>query len=230
MSIILNRKKRRNIKLSLLYKLKKFLPLSSEKKLKLYLDFAWIFSRFAHEESINLHINYTNNFLVNKIKNHNKVLDIGCGSGNVIRQILHKTNHIIGIDYDKSAVENLKKMYGNEIIADCIDVFDYLAENTEMFDVIILSHVIEHIEYREQLLNILSKKTKFLYVEVPDFESNYLNEFRRILGTDLIYSDADHVIEFDRDDLRSLLEENGFNVISGEFRGSVIKYWCESRF
>lgn len=50
MGLKLKRNKKRNWLLSILYKINaSWFFLTSEKKLRLYLDLAWIFSRLAHE-------------------------------------------------------------------------------------------------------------------------------------------------------------------------------------
>lgn len=99
MGLKLDRKKNRNIKLTLAYWLNKFLPLNSNTKLKLYLDLAWIYSRLAHEQtyksSIELPYDPKNDFLLNQINNDDKILDIGCGEGYVIKRLLNKTSNII---------------------------------------------------------------------------------------------------------------------------------------
>ena len=118
MTIALPKKKARNLKVSLAYRLKKlFFFLSKEQQLKLYLDLSWIFSRLAHEQiykaSLEDIIIGKNDFLFNHIKEGDKVLDLGCGAGHVIKQIIMKTNNITAIDYNKHSL-----MVAKEIIKD----------------------------------------------------------------------------------------------------------------
>jgi hypothetical protein len=47
------------------------------------------------------------------------------------------------------------------------------------------------------------------------------------VDTDLIYTDSDHVSEFERTELEGLITDSGLKVIRAEFRFGVMKYWCE---
>lgn len=230
--IKLERKKRRNILLSILNKLQKLIPLNPEKKLKLFLNLTWIFARLSHEQIFKTKIlliqNNENDFLINLIPKNSYVLDIGCGRGHIVNRLIDKTTNIIGIDNDKYSIEIAKKSILNTPIQFfCVDVFKYLKENEDKkFNVIILSHILEHLDNPNKFLFNLADKADYLYVEVPDIEATYLNIYRETLKVDLIYSDADHVTEFDRKSLEMIINEAGLFVLKAEFRYGVIKYWC----
>lgn len=51
MGLQLKRAKTRNLLLSVIYRMQRLLPFSSERRLRLWLDLEWIFDRLAHEES-----------------------------------------------------------------------------------------------------------------------------------------------------------------------------------
>jgi SAM-dependent methyltransferase len=234
--ITLQRRKKRNILLSLAYKLRNFIPMSPEKKLKLFLDLSWIFSRLAHEQIFKTKIRITENigedFLVNKIPVNATVLDIGCGSGYIADAYLRKkTENIIGIDYDQAAIERAKYKFKNtKSQFYCIDVFQYLNENPDKkFDVFVLSHLLEHIDQPGDFLNKLQGRADYYYIEVPDFEVSNLNLYRQLVGTDLVYTDADHVSEFDRKSLEALIHKAGLKIEDSEFKFGVIKYWCAGK-
>lgn len=232
MGIKLQRKKRRNYKLSLAYKLSRLMPLSHEIKLKLYLDMAWIFARLAHETTfkskIKVEYEPESDFLFQKIKENNAILDVGCGKGYVVDRLLPKTSNIVAIDYDMEAVDKAKARIPN-VDFRCVDVFDYLHTiDSKQFDVIVLSHVLEHLDDPDRFLKKISKYSRYVYIEVPDFESTHLNLFRNKVGSDLIYTDADHVSEFDREELQTLIANSNLIVVDAEFRHGVMKYWCES--
>lgn len=86
----------------------------------------------------------------------------------------------------------------------------------------------EHIEFPEKLLEKVYQATRFIYVEVPDFECYHLNLFRPLVNTDLVYTDADHVSEFDRDEMKELLSVTGFEIKNEEYRYGVMKFWCKT--
>ena len=231
--INLERKKKRNILLSISYKLQKLIFLPPQKKLKLFLNLSWIFSRLAHEQIIKNKMQLPNSeeddFLLNHIEYNANVLDIGCGEGYVEERLILKTKNIVGIDYNIHSLEIAKNKFKNSpsIQFYCMDVFKYLDENiNEKVDVIILSHILEHLDNPAKFLMNLTEKAKYFYIEVPDFEANHLNLYRQVLSCDLIYTDADHVTEFDRKSLERIIANTGFTILNQEFRLGVMKYWC----
>ncbi len=194
----------------------------------------WIFHRLAHEQvfltGIHLQEDLEKDSIHTFVEKNSRVLDIGCGTGQVIHRLLPKTNKITGVDYNSDSIEiaqNKFKNTGVEIIHK--DIFDYFKENNGLhFDYIILSHLLEHIDDPVSFLGSLTNKAKYFYIEVPDFEWSHLNKYREAIKTDLIYSDGDHVFEFDREELEKLINNCNLKVISSEFRYGVMKYWCES--
>ena len=62
---------------------------------------------------------------------------------------------------------------------------------------------------------------------MPDFERSYLNCHRLTVGSALVYSDADHVWEFDRGELKALVLSCGLAVVDDECRFGMIRLWCE---
>lgn len=234
MGLKLNRKKKRNIKLSIAYRLGRFLPLNSDKKLKLYLDLAWIFSRLAHEQtfksSIKIPYDASQDFLVNQISKEDRVLDIGCGEGYVIQRLLNKTSNILGIDYQEKSIEKAKRLLDNQVELICDDIHHYIKNHPEQkFDVIVLSHVLEHIDNPQKFLKDIRGYANYFYIEVPDFEASHLNVFRQYVKTDLVYTDADHVSEFDRRELQDLMNNTDLEVLKAEFNYGVMKLWCKKR-
>jgi hypothetical protein len=63
---------------------------------------------------------------------------------------------------------------------------------------------------------------------VPDFDRHYLNHYRKNLELKLIFSDADHISEFDRDELKILLMACQIDIIKEEYRYGVQKLWCST--
>lgn len=79
----------------------------------------------------------------------------------------------------------------------------------EQFDFALLIHVLEHVEYPEQLLCELRINCKKLVIEVPDHESNPLN-WVRIKMNQPYYTDADHVREYSIGLIRNQLKATGW--------------------
>lgn len=234
MGIKLNREKKRNWLVTIFYKLDQiFFFISPTAKLRIYLDLSFIFSRFAHEYVYKTglqekYLNAEDDFLVKKIRRDARVIDLGCGSGYVAKKLLVKTNNILGVDFSRDAIERATRELGRSGAKFvCDDIFDHLtAHPDESYDVVILSHVIEHIDDAEKFLKKISDKAEYFYIEVPDFEANHFNIYRGLLKTDLVYTDGDHVYEYDRGDMLSLIRSAGLKVIDTEFIHGFMKFWC----
>ena len=226
------RTKKGHFLLSLFYKLDTFFPLSKERKLKLYLDLEWIFERLAHEKSFLVFKehpvrNKSFQFLKSKLTKEFSVLDLGCNTGDLTYQISTCVKNVVGIDYNSAHIVKARKTYIQENIQFIHgEVIEYLQQNSQRFDVMILSHILEHIENPESFLDSCKKFFRYIYIEVPDFERSHLNVYRQELGSKLIYSDIDHIWEFDRTSLKEVIQKTGLEIIEEEYRLGVQKYWC----
>ena len=234
MGIKIARKKKRTILLSVFYRLLK-LPLSDSIKIKLFLNLEWIFNRLAHELSFKIYssenhpirIN-TKNFLYKFLLNNLTVLDLGCSSGELSNIIAERVKKVVGIDHNEISIKKAKEAYTKENLTFiCEDAKAFLEESSEKFDVLILSHILEHIDEPKEFLLNFKESFDYIYVEVPDFDKTPANHYRKDFNMKLIYTDDDHVSEFDRDELRELFGECGVQVIQSEYIFGVQRYWCK---
>ena len=165
------RTKKRHFLLSLFYKLDTFFPLSKERKLKLYLDLEWIFERLAHEKSFLVFKehpvrNKSFQFLKSKLTKEFSVLDLGCNTGDLTYQISTCVKNVVGIDFNSAHIVKARKTYIQENIQFIHgEVIEYLQQNSQRFDVMILSHILEHIENPESFLVSCKKFFRYIYIE-----------------------------------------------------------------
>lgn len=77
-----------------------------------------------------------------------KVLEIGCGLGNITQFLLPLADELLSVDIKPEAVEFLKSRLGGyeNFLAKCINVFDPGVILPEIFDTVIFSNVLEHID------------------------------------------------------------------------------------
>lgn len=202
------------------------------------MNMEWFFKRMAHEYSFKV-INANEHpfrtfqaaFLDQHLKPDYTVVDLGCKYGDISKRISPFCKHVIGIDHDALAITQAQKLnQAPNIQYECVDLFEYLDKNNQSVDVILLSHVLEHVDEPEKLLQKLTQYTTYLFIELPDFESIYLNEYRKIYNVYLNYEDDDHVTEFDRIDLMNKIHASGFKILESEFRHGMMRFWCESTF
>lgn len=228
------RKKGRNLLLSLIYKCDKILPFSKKGKLRLYLDLEWIFDRLAHEQSYKVFgkedhpvRGISAEFLLGHLEADHEVMDLGCNSGDLTFLLSKKVRSITGVDYNEKLIHEAKRKYprtGISFVKD--DAVSYLEKNKKKFDVLVLSHIIEHLDDPGLLLKLCKKFFSYVYIEVPDLERNHLNIYREKVQSNLMYSDADHIWEFGRSDVQKLITENDLVILDMEFMLGVQKYWC----
>lgn len=234
MSLKFTRQKDRHFLLSLVYKIDKLLPLSSRLKLKLYLNLEWIFERMAHEKSFKVFRNHnirndSFKFIERFLLPTQTVLDVGCGSGELSHLLAQHTKHVLGIDHHSDTIHAARKRFsGSNLEFRFVDAQEFLTENKTHFDVLILSHVLEHLETPEIFLLNFKRFFDYIYLEVPDFDRTPLNSYRKEVDATLIYSDSDHIWEFDRKDMGELFHKSGLAVVESEFRFGTQQFWCKT--
>lgn len=202
--------------------------------MRLFLDLEWMFDRLSHEYSFKVFqqdkhpiLNFTTVFLKEVLRKDFRVLDLGCGDGIISNNIAKLTSKVVGIDHNCNAIENAKvKFKRDNLEFICGEARDYLRNNKEHFDVLFLSHILEHIDNPKDFLLEFKPYFNYIYIELPDFDKAYLNQYRVMLGNKLVFTDNDHVSEFDREELNQLLEEAGIEIIKANYRFGFLAVWC----
>lgn len=237
MGVKLERSKKRHWLLTIIYRVQKLLPLGKEKKLRLFLDLEWIFDRLSHEYSfknyppdehpVRLH---SKRFIMKRIDKEKRVLDIGCKHGEIADFIADGAKKVVGIDYDEHAISIARRSFPKENLEfEVGEAYDYLNNVQEDFQVLILSHLLEHLDDPKEFLQRFKDYFQMIYIEVPDFDKSYLNHYREDLGMDLIYTDTDHISEFDREEIKELLDACALDIVDSDYRFGLQKIWCVHR-
>ena len=217
---------------AIVYRLSK-LFINSSAKFHFLLDLEWIFERLSYEQAT-VHYGvenapwrkYTVQFLSGVIKPDDAILDLGCGYGAVSHAVSLMARRVVGVDYNLNSIERARKHYQRDNLQYIHeDALRYLSQSEEKFNVLILTHVLEHLDNPKQFLLAYAKYFSYIFVEVPDFDRTFLNHFRQEIHNAQVYTDADHVSEFDRDELSDLLAEANLDVVSVEYRYGVQKVW-----
>lgn len=139
-----------------------------------------------------------------------RVLDIGCGHGRLARVAARKANRVVGIDHNLDHIMSARARVNPANVEYRLgDASDLPADH---FDVVLLVHLLEHIENADELLSSLREVGALLVVEVPDIDADVLNGVRIDLGLDFS-SDADHVREYNVSSLDAQLRRTGWEVI-----------------
>ena len=116
------------------------------------------------------------NYIVDLIKeNAYTICDMGCGLGEGVNELqkTFSTSTIFGMDFSQTAVDEANETYGS---ANVKFIKGDLLNQDQYFDVIVLSHVLEHFKNPHEILESLSQYSKYLIVFVPFREKNMHKE------------------------------------------------------
>ena len=100
-------------------------------------------------------------FIYSETNNFETVLDVGCGKGEKLRDFLFLGKNVEGIEPSCSLVKGHIKLGLNSKVG-------FLKDVNKKYDLVILSHVFEHLDNLGESVNILANITnKYLFIEVP---------------------------------------------------------------
>lgn len=144
-----------------------------------------------------------------KFRQHNKILDVGCGRGWFLDEAKKRGWEVYGSEYSETAVK-LCKGRGINMISGKLETDSY--EN-ESFDVITSFEVIEHINNPiEEIKNIRKflRKGGLFYCTTPNFNATlryYLKEDYNVI------SYPEHLSYYTKRTLNRLLKANDFRTV-----------------
>lgn len=168
--------------------------------------------------NINGHPFHTHKMVVDLILVGSKVLDIGCASGYMARELNKKKCEVWGVDGDKDALKEAKK-YCKETELVNLDQVEAINFPKKYFDYIILLDVIEHLCYPEKILKILRphlKKGGRIIISVPNIAhasmrwSLFMGKFDY---TETGLMDKTHVHFYTKSTFEKALEQHGFEIV-----------------
>jgi 2-polyprenyl-3-methyl-5-hydroxy-6-metoxy-1,4-benzoquinol methylase len=166
-------------------------------------------------------------FFYERIPSHSSVLDLGCGHGTVANAIaLNSDSNVLGIDMNAEAIAHAEKFYQNSRLRFKHGNVFFDIPDSETFDVIVLSSVLEHLENRIDFLKSLVQRfhpVKFL-IRVPTFEQHYFKAVKRKLGL-FAFVDATHVLEYSPDVFTEEMRQAALKINHLEIRWGDI--WAE---
>ena len=143
--------------------------------------------------------------ILNYFKNNipKRVLEIGCGTGGILSFFKSKNFDCYGVDYENDHLDYARK---NQI-----NVSSSLEDIHEEFDIIVLSHVLEHLISFDDILykckKLLSKEG-IIYVEVPSIESITKHYDYNILN----FMHIAHVTHFTKNTFINFINLKGFEI------------------
>lgn len=132
---------------------------------------------FGHTKKVRLFRETIERFRKVTKKSSLLILDIGCGSGHAVTRFLGKTgDHVMGIDMYPPNIAYAEKHFGHPSLHfSCMDAQAF-STTGEVFDVVVLSDVLEHLENPASILKIaveLLAPDSRLLVTVPNGSGSF---------------------------------------------------------
>ncbi len=163
-------------------------------------------------------------FIKNKFQGKSfNLLDVGAGSHSATKTktIFSQCNYY-GIDITKSYENDdadFKAMSGFYEMD--LTKLQFSTIPDHFFDVIMMSHIIEHLHNGDKVIEGLISKLKkggYIYIEYPAERSTRLPHMKRTLN---FYDDPTHVRIYSVKEVEGVLHPNGFEII----RSGTRRYW-----
>lgn len=146
-----------------------------------------------------------------------KVLEVGSGDGSILEAInkLNFAKELHALDISKSGISRLQERNLN--LLKSAQVFDgySIPFADKSFDLVILSHVLEHVEFERSLLREIQRVSRYQLIEVP---RDYRFDADKKLAHFLAYG---HINLYTPSGLRFLLLSENYRII--EDRNTIIQ-------
>jgi len=141
-----------------------------------------------------------------------KVIEVGAGDGSILHY-LNEWNfgtELYALEIAESGVELIKKR-GLSRLKEVLSFDGYnipYADNS--FDLVILAHVLEHVEHERQLLRELKRVARHIAIEVPlDYRFGVDKRMKHFL-------DYGHINMYTPTSLRFLLQSEGLEILANK--------------
>jgi len=139
---------------------------------------------------------------------HSMILQIGAGEGSILKRLsdLKFGDELYALEISRAAFDTiLKREIRSLIECKIFDGYSIPYENNK-FDLAILSHVLEHVEYPRKLLYEAGRVAQYIFVEVP-LEENFR------LQKDLVFNGVGHINCYSPKTIRRLAQSCDLEVL-----------------
>jgi len=150
--------------------------------------------------------NYINKYFNNL--NSKSILDVGCALGYTLSLFKKDGCRVLGLEPSAKNKQIAKEKYDVEVETRFLDK-DGL--DGRMFDLVILSHVAEHLKHPSDIFENINRVLSgegFLYIETPDID--LFDE------QDLYQFSFEHINYFNIDSTKNLLQKAGFELVDSK--------------
>lgn len=154
---------------------------------------------------------------------HRTILDIGSGEGAVLKIMSDQYfgERLYSLEISKAAIEAIREKNIPTLKA-CtqFDGYDIPYED-KVFDLAILTHVVEHLEHPRKMLYEASRVAKHVFIEVP-------LEYTLRLKLDYENEDSGHINFYSPKLIRRLVQTCGLQVMDERITNTPLPQWKRS--
>ncbi len=162
-------------------------------------------------------LNYFSELVNKNIIKNKKILDIGCGQGELLKNVKNKfkisSKNIFAIEPSKKVYNFLKKNTSINVRNTFLDRL----KNNEKYDFLILDNVFEHFDYPNKSLkkmHTILNNDGYLYISIPN-----------ALNPHFEYEDPlNHTCNYYKNNIRELFYKNNFKILKLVERDTLINF------
>ena len=166
-------------------------------------------------------------FFVDNVGEHDSVIDLGSGLGDVTYDVACKTDgDVVGIELNSRNVLESRRRYNRKNLSFLHgDMCKDIVNLKRVFDVVMMSNVLEHMGDRVNLLKkIIEIIVPFkILLRIPYFEREWMVPVKKELGVDY-FLDSTHKIEYTYEEFYTEMEEVGLKVL--ELKANWGEIWA----
>jgi len=160
--------------------------------------------------------------VVSAVGRNKRVLDVGCATGYIAKELKNQGCEVVGLDISPEAVQAAGQICDQAFVADVQSGLpDEIKKSS--FDYITLSDVLEHLTNPQQALQNLSpylKPAGQLLISTPNI-ANYAVRLRLLAGrfdyTEEGIMDKSHLHFFTRKSLINMLDRAGYQIVKFDY-------------
>lgn len=164
-----------------------------------------------------------------------KVLDVGCGVGNLGKRLKEELNcYVVGIEVDEEAAKAAQKFY-DEVIVTNVEGLGELKPH-RCFNAIIMADVLEHLKRPDILLIKLKPYLRpegYVIASIPNIarlEIRLKLLFGKFEYQETGILDKTHLRFFTLNTAKNLFEKTGYKVIQVDYTGLASKFHLFRQF
>ncbi|MBV9149563.1 MAG: methyltransferase domain-containing protein, partial [Candidatus Eremiobacteraeota bacterium] len=170
----------------------------------------------ADESALDVNTSYAQ--ILHFIEGSPKVVDFGCGPGNLARFLTQRGCTVVGVEINPESASLAREYCADVLIADLDDVLPLTLFPNERFDVAIFADILEHLRKPERLLAEVSRILRpggYVIASIPNVAHGAIR--LAMLKGDFDYQeigilDDTHLRFFTRKTTEKLFEDAGFFV------------------